>query len=74
MKLPDLFRTIGVISGTVGLVLMILGIIGFLVGDEFLTVRNFYNWFWVANSFLFLGIFLILAYMSCPYKKKEEKA
>ena len=72
MKLPDLFRTIGVISGLAGLVLMILGVIGFLIGDEFLTVQNFYNWFWIANSFLFLGVFLILAYMSCPNKKKEE--
>ncbi len=72
MKLPDLFRTIGIISGLAGLVLMILGVIGFLIGDEFLTVRNFYNWFWVANSFFFLGVFLILAYMSCPNKKKEE--
>ena len=72
MKFPDCFRYLGLLSGLVGLVLMILGGIGFLIDKELLGVRYFYNWFYIANSFLFLGIFLILVYMSCPYKKKEE--
>lgn len=40
---------------------MLGGVIGFLIGGEFFGVRNFYNWFFIANSFIFFGIFLLIA-------------
>ena len=72
MKIPDLFRNLGILSGFIGLVLMASGVLGFFLDTEFLGVRYFYNWFYIANSFIFLGIFLILVYISCPRKEKGE--
>ena len=72
MKLPDLFRNLAILSGLAGFVLMMAGIVGFLIERELFGVRYFYNWFYIANSFLFLGIFLMLVYMTCPRKEKEE--
>jgi hypothetical protein len=52
---------LGWISGIFGGILILAGVIGFFVGGEFLGVRNFYNWFYIANSFIFFGIFLLIA-------------
>lgn len=60
-------------SGIFGALLMLGGVIGFLVGHEFLGVRNFYNWFYIANSFLFLGIFLVLIAWKCCNHDHEKK-
>lgn len=56
---------LGWASGGFGAILMLLGIIGFLTGGEFLGVRYFINWFYFANSFLFLGIFFLVAGWKC---------
>jgi hypothetical protein len=52
---------LGWASGLFGGLLMLAGVIGFFIQGEFLGVRNFYNWFFIANSFIFFGIFLIVA-------------
>ncbi len=52
---------------------MLFGVIGYLMGGEFLNVRNFYNWFFIANSFIFLGIFLILATRNFCCHDEEKK-
>jgi hypothetical protein len=63
---------LGWASGLFGGLLMLAGVIGFFVQGEFLTVRNFYNWFYIANSFLFFGIFLIVATRKfCNCSSKE---
>ncbi|MCD4745928.1 MAG: hypothetical protein K8R58_06480 [Bacteroidales bacterium] len=63
-------KYIGWISGALGALLMLFGVIAFFSG-EFLTVKNHFNYFYIANSFLFLGIFCFLCDMNC--KNKEDK-
>lgn len=72
MKFSDALRFLGLGSGLLGALLILGGVIGFFIGDEFLGVRNFYNWFYIANSFLFLGIFCFVMKLNC--KKDEDKA
>ena len=52
---------LGWASGLFGGLLMLAGVIGFFVNGEFLGVKYFQNWFWLANSFIFFGIFLLVA-------------
>jgi len=73
MKLTKLINYLGWASGIFGAVLMLAGVIGFFIGGEFLTVRNFYNYFFVANSFLFLGIFCIVATRCCCCCCKDDE-
>lgn len=72
MKLHVMFRYLGILSGIFGLLLMIGGVIGYFTGGNFLGVRHHFNWFYIANTFLFLGMFMILVYMSCPERDKKE--
>ncbi len=51
---------IGWISGALGALFILAGILGFLTG-KFLGVNNFYNWFYFANSFILFGVFCLLA-------------
>lgn len=73
MKLSKLINYLGWASGIFGGVLVLCGIIGFFSGTEFLGVRNFYNWFYIANSFIFLGIFLVVATRECCCSCSDEK-
>jgi hypothetical protein len=61
MKLNTILNYLGWASGIFGALLMLGGVIGYFTGAEFMGVRSFYNFFFVANSFIFLGIFLLLA-------------
>jgi len=67
--MKSLFKFAGLISGVFGAVLIILGIIGFFAG-EILNVQNYYNFFWLANAFVMLGIFGLLASIVCKDKEK----
>jgi hypothetical protein len=70
--MEKLCNYLGLASGLFGGLLMLAGVIGFFIGGEFLGVRNFYNWFFIANSFIFFGIFLIVATRGfCRYSEKE---
>lgn len=60
MKINTILNYLAWISGLAGALLAICGVIGFLIGGEFLGVRNFYNFFYFANSFVLVGIFLML--------------
>lgn len=60
MKITAIINYLGWASGIFGALLMLGGVIGFFTGNEFLGVRNFYNFFFIANSFLFLGIFILV--------------
>jgi hypothetical protein len=71
MKLNDIIKYVGWASGIFGALLMLAGIIGFLKGGEFLTVSVFYNFFYLANSFIFLGIFCIVATRCCCCKDDQ---
>jgi hypothetical protein len=73
MNISGLLRYLGFAAGLVGALLMLGGVVGFLVEDEFLGVRNFYNWFYIANSFLFLGIFCFVMRLNYKKDKKEEE-
>jgi len=72
MRITTIINYLGWASGIFGALLMLGGVIGFLTGTEFLSVSNFYNFFWIANSFLFLGIFLMLGTRCCCCCKDEE--
>jgi len=73
MKLSKCINWLGWASGIFGGLLMLGGVIGFLTGNEFLSVRNFYNWFFVANSFILFGIFLVLGTRCCCCCSCEEE-
>ncbi len=74
MKFKDLIYYLGWAAGLFGAILMLCGVIGFFMGGNFLMVRNFFNWFFIANSFLFLGIFLLVAshILSCCHSHEKE--
>lgn len=74
MKLTTIFNYLGWASGIFGSLLMLAGVIGFFIGGEFLYVRNFYNYFYIANSFLFLGIFCLLgSHLGFPGQEKKKE-
>ena len=60
MKLSAIINYLGWASGIFGALLILGGVIGFFTGNEFLGVRNFFNFFFISTSFLLLGIFLML--------------
>ena len=73
MNLKKIVYWIGWISGIFGAVLMLGGVIGYFIHGEFLHVRNYYNWFYIANSFLFLGIFcIVVSRLGCEGDKAKE--
>lgn len=72
MKMNKIINYLGWASGIFGALLMLGGVIGFLTGTPILNVRNFYNFFFMANSFLFLGIFLLTGAHLCHHCKDEK--
>jgi hypothetical protein len=70
MKLFRICKYVGFISGGIGALFILGGIISYFIG-EFLGVRNFSWFFWAANTFIYFGIFSLLANISC--KDKAEK-
>jgi hypothetical protein len=73
MKLHTIINYLGWASGIFGALLMLCGIIGFLTDTDFLGVKYYYNFFFYGNSFIFLGIFLLLGSRCNCYRKEEEK-
>ncbi|HLO59689.1 MAG TPA: hypothetical protein VK179_13160 [Bacteroidales bacterium] len=53
------------ICAILALMLMILGAVSLLLGNNLLGVRHEANFFIVANSFLLLGILSVLAFQGC---------
>ena len=72
MKVNTIINYAGWASGIFGALLMLAGVIGFLTGTEFLGVKNYYNYFFMANSFLFLGIFILLGTRCFCCECKDE--
>jgi uncharacterized membrane protein len=68
--MKSLFKFGGLISGTMGAIMIVLGFIGFFTG-EILNVRDYSNFFWFANPFLMLGIFGLVASIACKGKEKH---
>jgi hypothetical protein len=73
MKCHTIINYLGWASGIFGGLLMLGGVIGFFTGADFLGVRNFFNFFFIANSFIFLGIFLLLGTRCFCCCCKDEK-
>jgi len=69
MKLHLIFKYIGMLAGIVGMVMILLGTIGFFSGEIF-NVRYFANYFWFANIFFVFGIFGMVVYIACKDKEK----
>jgi hypothetical protein len=58
-----LSKYVGLISGIIGGLFLLAGIIGYFT-DEFLNVRNFTWFFWAANTFIMFGIFGMVSYIA----------
>ncbi len=67
MKIDQISKFIGLISGVIGGLFILSGIIGRFTG-EFLAVKNFSWFFWAANTFILFGIFSLMVYFA--YKPK----
>jgi hypothetical protein len=71
MKLGQICKYTGYISGGIGALLMLGGIIGFFAGP-FLSVAKYWNFFWGAQFFFVAAIFFMLVHFSC--NTREEKS
>jgi len=67
--MKNLFKIIAFISGGIGMLLMLLGVIAVLAGDRFLG-HFWSNYFYPAYNFLLLGIFFFLALLATREKKE----
>jgi hypothetical protein len=64
-----LFTIIAWISGILATVLIILGAVSLLLGNNLFGVRHEANFYIVANSLLLLAILCVLARRGCCEKK-----
>jgi len=64
-----LFTIIAWISGIIATVMIILGAISLLLGNNLFGVRHEANFYIVANSLLLLAILCVLARQGCCEKK-----
>jgi hypothetical protein len=60
-----LFTVVAWISGVLAVVIMVMGAIPLISGNNLLGVRHEANFFVVANSFLLLAILCVLAKQGC---------
>jgi high-affinity Fe2+/Pb2+ permease len=70
MKLGQFCKYMGLISGGIGALFILGGIIGYFIG-EFMGVKSFSWFFWAANTFILFAIFGMVVHISCS--KKEDK-
>jgi len=59
--MKKLFCVLSWLSGLAGIALMLIGGIKFLMGTEFLGIKNWENVYYPAYNFLLLAILLLLA-------------
>lgn len=64
-----LFTAVAWISGVLAVVIMLLGIIPLITGNNLFGVRHEVNFYLVANSLLLLAILCVLARRGCSEKK-----
>lgn len=68
MKLYQFLKYLGLLSGVVGALFIIGGIISYFIG-EFAGVRNFSWFFWAANTFIYFAIFGLVGYIALKEKQ-----
>ncbi|MBN2273539.1 MAG: hypothetical protein JXR41_05850 [Bacteroidales bacterium] len=66
-----LFKLAAWASGIIALVIMILGIIALLIGQNLFGIRHEANYFITANSFLLLAILCQLANLGCKLTREK---
>jgi multisubunit Na+/H+ antiporter MnhG subunit len=59
------------ISGIIAAILMLLGAISLVLGNNLFGVRHEANYYIVASSFLLLAILCVLAHQGCSSDKKD---
>jgi hypothetical protein len=59
--MKKIFCVLSWLSGLLGVGMMLLGSIKFILGTEFLGVKNWENAYYPAYNFLLLAILLLLA-------------
>lgn len=67
MKLETICKYLGLLSGGIALLLMILGVIRYF-SPQFFGVRYYWTFIWFANTFLYFGIFCIVVHIACKKK------
>jgi hypothetical protein len=65
-----LFRILAWIFGILAVLIMVLGTIPLITGNNLFSVRHEVNYFIVANSLLLLSILCLLARQGCIQKKE----
>jgi hypothetical protein len=74
MKICTIVNYIGWAAGIIGILMLLAGVICFFTGNEFLGVKYFQNYFMVANTFFFMGIFLMVSTRCfCCCNCKDDK-
>lgn len=68
--MKNLLKAGGFISGAIGLIFLILGVIAVLNGRVFLG-HYWSNYFFSAQTFFFAGIFLLFFNQQCDLTKKD---
>lgn len=58
------------ISGCVGVLIMLLGVISGLIGRSILPIQHVANYFHIANSFFLITIALFVFLYKCQCKKE----
>ena len=67
MKLHLFCKYLGLILGAITGLLLLAGFIGFLIGP-FLSVANYWNFFWLAIPYLLFAIFCMVTHLACKDK------
>ncbi|HEX2395644.1 MAG TPA: hypothetical protein VHI78_09870 [Bacteroidales bacterium] len=65
-----LFVIVAWISGILAVVLMIMGALALIIGENLFGVRHEANYFIAASSLLLLGILCVLAKQGCVDRKE----
>ncbi len=65
-----LFTVVAWISGVLAVLIMLLGAVSLILGNNLLGVRHEANFFIVASNLLLLAILCVLARQGCCEKKE----
>jgi hypothetical protein len=68
--MKNLIRVSGWISGVIGIIMMLLGVIAVFAGGIFLN-HHWTNYFYPGGMFVVLGIFFFLGTTICKLPEKE---
>jgi hypothetical protein len=69
-KAMKTLNLIGWVSGCIGALIILLGLISGIIGKSILPIQHLVNYFQVANSFFLITIALFIVVNRCECNKK----